>query len=227
MTPSRVQGLARTILTVCIPIILVAAPLYLLWRPAYLRYQYARPSFPASVRFDADERLRLSTTILRYTVGDATQAEMTSLLTDEGQTALLPTEAQHLVDVGIVLQGIYIVGAVALALAALSGMYLGRTSPSRLVKALRAGTFAILGFLLVVGLTALVDFDRFFTLLHGVFFDAGTWTFYYEDTLIQLYPLPLWITAITHQLILMAILAALALAMAQIVIHRTRNRASL
>lgn len=226
MTPSRVQGLARTILTLCIPIILIAAPLYLLWRPAYLRYQYARPSFPTSVRFDPAERLRLSTTILRYTVGDAAHEEMAGMQTDEGQTALLPSEAQHLVDVRIVVRGIYAAGAAALGLAVLCGIYLGRTSPSRLVKALRAGTLAIVGFLLVVGLTALVDFDRFFTLLHGVFFDPGTWTFFYEDTLIQLYPLPLWTTAIMHLLILMALLAAAALAIAQVVSQRTQSVAS-
>jgi integral membrane protein (TIGR01906 family) len=226
MTPSKAQGLARTILTLCVPIILIAAPLYLLWRPAYLRFQYSRPSFPASVRFDDAERLRLSTTILRYTVGDATREEMASMPTDEGETALLPAETQHLVDVGVVVQGIYTVGAVALVLAVMSGIYLTRTSPSRLVKALRAGTVAILGFLLVVGLAALVDFDRFFTLLHGVFFEPGTWTFYYEDTLIQLYPLPFWTTAIMHLLILMAVLAAVALAIAQIVSQHARSRAS-
>ena len=71
MTPTRVQGLARTILTLCVPIILIALPLYLLWRPAYLRYQYSRPSFPASVRFDDAERLRLSTSRQRETFRNA------------------------------------------------------------------------------------------------------------------------------------------------------------
>jgi len=59
-------------------------------------------------------------------------------------------------------------------------------------RALRAG--AILTLVLAAGLVAsiLIDFYTFFVLFHQVFFESGTWTFQFTDTLIRLYPLQLW-----------------------------------
>ena len=42
---------------------------------------------------------------------------------------------------------------------------------------------------------AAVSFDQFFTLFHALFFEGDTWIFSYEDTLIQLFPLPFWYDA--------------------------------
>ena len=79
------------------------------------------------------------------------------------------------------------------------------------------------GLLVTIGAAAAVDFDRFFTIFHGVFFEAGTWTFFYEDTLIQLYPLPFWVSAVTHLLILIAALGVLLLGLAGIIASRSRR----
>jgi len=66
----------------------------------------------------------------------------------------------------------------------------------RIGHALRRGV-AIVGVLVALVLaSSLIDFDSFFTLFHGLFFEAGTWTFYAGDTLIQLYPLPFWMNAV-------------------------------
>jgi integral membrane protein (TIGR01906 family) len=226
MTSTRVQGLARVILILCVPVILIAAPLYLLWRPSYLRLQYGLSNMPPSSRFPESERLRLSDTILRYTIGAAPLEEMANMRTDAGDTALLPTETQHLVDVAVVVHGFYVAGIVALAVAVLAGMYLIRSRPGWLAKALRTGTGLMLAFLLVIGLTALVDFDLFFTLMHGVFFKSGTWTFSYEDTLIQLYPLPFWTNAILHLLTLIGVMSLALLGLAQLLDRRVRREAS-
>ncbi|MEO0599678.1 MAG: DUF1461 domain-containing protein, partial [Chloroflexota bacterium] len=37
--------------------------------------------------------------------------------------------------------------------------------------------------------------DFFFTQFHNVFFEQGTWRFYYSDTLIRLYPERFWFEA--------------------------------
>jgi integral membrane protein (TIGR01906 family) len=226
MSSTKVQGLARAILILCVPVILIATPLFLLWRPSYLRLQYGLSGFPASSRFSDSERLRLSDTIMRYTIGDAMLEEMATIRTDAGARALLATETQHLVDVAVVVQGFYRAGAVALAVAVLAGVYLFRASAARLVSALRAGTGLTLAFLLVIGLTALVDFELFFTLMHGVFFKSGTWTFFYEDTLIQLYPLPFWTNAILHLSTLIGAMSLAFLGLAHLVDRRIRREAA-
>jgi hypothetical protein len=41
-------------------------------------------------------------------------------------------------------------------------------------------------------ITAVVNFNWFFTAFHRVFFEGDTWLFPYTDTLIQLFPLPFW-----------------------------------
>jgi len=205
---------AQVILVLCVPIVLLAVPLYALWQPAYLRYQYSRSAFPAS-RFSDAERLRLSETILRYTAGQIPLEQMAEMRTDDGTPALLPSEVEHLVDVRVVLQRFYLAGGIALALALLTGLLLAHWSPDRLAKALYGGIGITCAFILGAGAMALMDFDRFFTLFHGLFFRPGSWTFFYEDTLIQLYPLPFWITAVLHLLAGMGLLTIILLAVAR------------
>lgn len=57
-----------------------------------------------------------------------------------------------------------------------------------------AGRTLLLGAGLAV-LVGVVDFDAFFTWFHGLFFEPGTWTFPYDSLLIQVFPLPFWMTA--------------------------------
>jgi len=81
-------------------------------------------------------------------------------------------------------------------LVAIIGLSIGlRGSPetkTAMPHALRAG--AILTLALAAGLVAaiLINFYTFFILFHEVFFESGTWTFQFTDTLIRLYPLQLW-----------------------------------
>ncbi len=51
--------------------------------------------------------------------------------------------------------------------------------------------------IVLIGLVlfVLVGFNTLFTLFHQVFFQSGTWTFYWSDSLIRLFPLPLWFNA--------------------------------
>jgi integral membrane protein (TIGR01906 family) len=49
-------------------------------------------------------------------------------------------------------------------------------------------TALILGILLLV----MVSFNALFTAFHRIFFEGNTWIFLYSDTLIRLFPLPLW-----------------------------------
>ena len=50
------------------------------------------------------------------------------------------------------------------------------------------GGIATFGFLILLGLFALISFDLFFDSFHKLFFASGTWTFSMDDLLIRMFP---------------------------------------
>jgi integral membrane protein (TIGR01906 family) len=195
--PNWLLALCRIVITVAVPILIIATPLYIFVTPGYVRHEYGLKGFPPSTRFDDAERLRLSDIIVGYLRGNATLDDMATMRTDEGDIAMRPEEVQHIVDVKVVTDGFFLAHRVALALGLLAAYVLWRAS--RLVtmgEALRQGLYVIVGLLVFIVLASLVDFEVFFTRFHQIFFQAGTWVFWVDDTLIQLYPLPLWMHAV-------------------------------
>lgn len=200
--------LARLLLFAAVPILLVASPLYLFVTPSYASRAYTLPGFPPS-RFAPAERERLSDAMVNYLRGRISLQQMVDLRTDAGEPALLPSEVQHMVDVKRVMDGFFIAHAVALVVALAATLLLLPRQPVRWALAVRGGIIATGGLIAVVAVAALADFDLFFTVFHRIFFQEGTWTFHYEDTLIQLYPLPFWTRAVRDMTVAIASLAAL------------------
>ena len=99
----------------------------------------------------------------------------------------------HLDDCYALLQAIRIpllaVALLAVAATAHVGVRMGRESLGRVL--FTAGALTITVFVLL-GIAALIDFDGFFTLFHGLFFAQGTWTFWYRSLLICSLPLEFW-----------------------------------
>jgi len=188
----------QLVLALCTLIVLVATPLYVYVRPAFVEMQYRRPSFPLSERFAPAERIRLSRTLVEYLRHRASYEDMATLRTDAGDLAMLPSELSHMADVHRVMDAFFWAQALALVLLIGGGVVLvWRKRLSVLARGVRHGVVATVGLMALILISATVDFDQFFTVFHSLFFKSGTWVFYYEDTLIQLYPLPLWITAVT------------------------------
>ncbi|MHB1295689.1 MAG: lipoprotein intramolecular transacylase Lit [Anaerolineae bacterium] len=218
---------ARLALTVALPVVLLLSPLYLFVTPSFVHHEYAQNGFPPSVRFVDAERVRLSDTILHYLRGRAGLEEMAAMQTNAGETALRADEVQHLVDVRIVMDAFFVVHglALAVALAALVGLLLAGGS-NRLPGVLHQGVWLAGGLIVFVVLASFIDFDVFFTRFHQLFFSAGTWVFYETDTLIQLYPLRLWIDAVWKIGVVVALELALTLGIARLLERRALSRAS-
>ncbi len=213
--PRWAIALLSTVLVITIPIILVATPLYFYVRPGYVEAQYARPGFPPASRFNPAERIRLSEPILRYLRGQVSVEELAATRTDSGEIALLPDEVQHLVDVRQVMDGFFVAHAVACVLALAACVLLWRSAPRpQMPRLLRRGVWLALGLMGLVLVSSLLDFDAFFTRFHQIFFSEGSWVFYEEDTLIQLYPLPFWVDAVLRYTLTILAEAAAALALA-------------
>ncbi len=195
--PKWLLSIARAVLVLALPFVLLLSPLYLFVTTGFVRHEYALRSFPPSERFDTAERLRISDTILHYLRNKATLTEMSDMTTHSGEVALLPSEVQHLVDVKVVMDGMFTAHAIATVLALLAALSLW-FSPQRraLPAALRQGVYLMGGIIAFILISSFIDFDTFFTRFHQLFFQAGTWVFYETDTLIQLYPLPFWMDAV-------------------------------
>ncbi len=195
--PTWLAAIARVLLVLAMPVVLLLSPLYLFVTPAFVRHEYAQKGFPPSERFAPEERLRLSDTIVNYLRGRASREEMASMRTDRGEVALLDSEVQHLVDVKVVMDAFWRAHGIGLAVALLCLIVLW-ASPARpsVPIALRQGVWITAGLIAAIVISSFIDFDLFFTRFHEMFFSAGSWLFLETDTLIQLYPLPFWVDAV-------------------------------
>ncbi|MFH1086805.1 MAG: DUF1461 domain-containing protein [Chloroflexota bacterium] len=215
--PTWVVSAARVLVIVAVPILLVATPLYIFVNPGFVHHEYGRAGFPPSIRFGDAERRRISNVIVNYLRDRATVSDMAAARSASGEIALRDEEVQHLVDVRGVTDGFFIAHQVALVLGLAAALALWfSTGRARLPGALRRGVWLAGGLIVFVLLFSLVDFDLFFTRFHQVFFSAGSWLFYEDDTLIQLYPLPLWIDAVLKVGATVLALAAAVLGLATI-----------
>ena len=192
------ESAIRALLTLVTAIILVVSPLYLYVTSAFVELQYRLPYVASSARFELPERERLSDTLIAYLRHSASEQDMATLLTDADQIAMRPSEVSHMVDVRQVMDGFYLTHIVALIVLAVLVLLAIRSKALRaLAQGLASGVWVTLGLMATILVAVVIDFDAFFTVFHQMFFNADTWLFYLEDTLIQLYPLGFWIGAVT------------------------------
>ena len=192
-----IDRFARFLLVIGMPLALVLAPMYLFVTPGFVRHEYAQRGFPASIRFDPSERLAISDAAVAYLRGRIGREDLAAVRTASGEIALNTREIDHLVDVRVVMEALFLAQRVAAGAVAVPGVYLWRRGQRYgLSRGLRHGVIATGALIAGTVGYAVLDFDAFFTAFHGLFFREGTWTFSYTDTLIQLYPLPLWMDAV-------------------------------
>ena len=197
MVPDWLVPIARTLLSMSVALVLLVSPLFLLFTPTFVRYEYAGQGFPSATRFDDAERLRISDAIMAYVRGRLSREELARVSTAEGAPALREREVDHLYDVKRVLDGFILSYAAAWAIGAVSWWLLWRAHRSEgIVRSLQQGVWVIVGLMVLIVASSAIDFNVFFTRFHEMFFSADSWTFYLEDTLIQLYPLPFWVDTV-------------------------------
>lgn len=188
--------LARVLVMICLPLTLVLVSVDIIATNAYIRHEYGLREFPSSELYPPEARLRLAEATMHY-LRSSEDADYLRELEYSGEPVYNQREVQHLVDVKAVMDGVFLAEKAAIAILGAALIYLAGARKDR-VAALRSaviGCSLLWGSALVLGATALVSFDWFFTQFHRVFFKDGTWTFYVTDTLIQLFPLRFWMDA--------------------------------
>ncbi|MBM4429021.1 MAG: TIGR01906 family membrane protein [Chloroflexi bacterium] len=194
--PRALDAIARAVLLICTPPVLLLANLYLLATPAFVRYEYNKPGFPPADLYDSRERLLLAEATVHY-MRSSKGTDYLMQLQSRGLPVYNSREIIHLADAKRVMNAALGVHSICLILCLLALVY-AHGHPKRWYHAWRAISWAGL-FLFVllasIGLLAYVNFNLFFTTFHRLLFTGDSWLFPFSDTLIQLFPLPFWMDA--------------------------------
>lgn len=184
----------RLVIILAIPIILTIGMARVLTAPWFIRWEYGKPGFPDDpLGLPVAARWDLARETVRYLNVPDGLAALKSLTLPDGQPAYNARELSHLVDVKQVYAKLTIAAAgCLLGLIGAIWWLTRRGHRCEVWRGLFYGGSLTLGILFVFGFWMLTSFQQFFERFHDLFFAPGTWTFSYSDTLIRLFPLPLW-----------------------------------
>lgn len=196
--PRALPHLVMVFFTVAVPVLLVLLSVRLVMTPLFLQLEYNRPGFPVDVYgFTTADRLRYGPLAVDYLLNGEGIDYLGDLAFADGAPLFNARELRHMEDVKVVTRAAYFVllygGLGALILGALlSRLPWGRAA---LWRGLFNGAVLTLALVAAIVFFAVAAWDFFFTAFHQIFFEAGTWTFAYSDTLIRLFPEQLWFDA--------------------------------
>ncbi|MBN1954472.1 MAG: TIGR01906 family membrane protein [Anaerolineae bacterium] len=193
--PQAWPKLLQAVVVLAMPLALLAASLRLTTGHWLVDWEYGRPGFPPDpYGLATEERIRLAEVCVDYLVTAAGIELLAELELAGGQPAFNARELQHMIDVKRVLWGLLGAGLAAAVLVSGGTALLARhpATRARAPAALWRGSLLSIGLLVAVGGFMLLQWDAFFVRFHELFFPPGTWTFFYSDTLIRLYPVRFW-----------------------------------
>ncbi|PID85180.1 MAG: TIGR01906 family membrane protein [Chloroflexi bacterium] len=201
MNKTKLATLIRWLVVIATPFLLTTLMVRVLiaWQsPSYPAWEYERIP-PDRYGFSPAERLELAEATLDYLQRDQPAADVIYLLEDlrlPGTDAPVynPAEIGHMLDVKIVADAFKTAMWVLLVMVVGGLTFLFAQSEIRLqgAKALWQGGVLTVTAVILVIVFMLIGWGLFFTLFHNLFFDPGTWTFAYSDSLIRLFPEQFW-----------------------------------
>lgn len=201
--PKIISWLMQIFLVMIIPALLVIGSARLVMSPFFLKMEYTRAGFPEdSYGFTTEDRLEYGPMGILYILNNEPLEYLGDLILegdlcyprqDEPCSAFNSSELSHMEDVQVVALGVFNFGLIAGIAAIVVGFILWRfVSIEALRSAMMQGSFLTLGLIVTIIALAITAWDTFFGGFHSIFFEDGTWQFYYSDTLIRLYPQQFW-----------------------------------
>ena len=185
----------QILLTLALPVFLIAANIRVSTSNWFVRWEYGKASFPPDpYGLSASQRTYLAEICVAYLATDAPISLLANLRLPGGESAFNTRELRHMEDVQFVFSRVIAAGiaagtALVIGLLALSRFkHTRRRAPAVLLR----GSLVTLGLLVATGGFMLVNWWNFFTAFHLVFFEGDTWLFYFSDTLIRLFPTMFW-----------------------------------
>ena len=159
-----------------------------------MNLEYNRTGFPPDpYGFTTEERLVFGNQTRRYLITGMSLDGLREIKFENGEPIYIERELHHLLDVKIVLIGLFRLFSVLVGFLLLTGFYsVKKQRWERFKEALSRGgwlTAFLLGLIIVLSITS---FQSLFVYFHLVFFEGNSWLFKYSDTLIRLFPIQFW-----------------------------------
>jgi integral membrane protein (TIGR01906 family) len=196
------------LIALLLPVVIVLSVVRLVINPWYLVFEYHTPGFPADpYGFTLEDRLKYGTLAVDYLINSADISFLGDLRFPPGQEAPQPScqymtdcthlynerELEHMLDVKNVVQASMRVLEISALLLVLFLLWAWRGKwMKEYLKGLQRGGVLTLVFIGAIILFVLVAFNYLFVIFHEIFFRAGSWMFFYSDTLIRLFPERFW-----------------------------------
>jgi integral membrane protein (TIGR01906 family) len=193
-TPSITQSLISWTVSILVPIILLLTSIRIILIPGIIGLEYRMPGFPADqYGFTPQERVYWSRFAVDYLLNGQEISFLGDLKFEDGSPLFNERELDHMVDVQRVVSLAMTVWKFALDSLILLGIVslVGNLQQSFREGLRRGGwmtLYLIFGILVFVSLA----FGMLFVAFHNIFFEPGTWTFLWTDTLIRLFPERFW-----------------------------------
>jgi integral membrane protein (TIGR01906 family) len=191
---SSSSNLLSWLVIILVPVILVLSGVRLMMSGVFLKIEYNLPGFPADrYGFTTADRMYWAEIAVDYLLNPAGIEFLADLRFEDGSPVYNERELKHMVDVKNVVNA-----AMSVWLISLGGLLLLTVwaRNRQWVEAYKAGlrrggwlTVILVGLIIFF---VLISFGVFFVAFHNVFFEPGTWVFYYSDTLIRLFPERFW-----------------------------------
>jgi integral membrane protein (TIGR01906 family) len=192
------------------PFVIVAVAILLFLNPVWFSFDQDRSGVDRLTGFTSAEVHAATNAIL----SDLVFGPPTFDMQVNGRAVLDPRERSHMADVATVFHQLGIVALAALVV--LVAVALWSRGRWWFWRAVGAAAAAVVVAVVVVGVAFGLFFDQTFTLLHELFFPAGSWTFDPgSERLVQLFPEQLW-----TETVMAVVVAVLVLSVAVVVVAR-------
>ncbi len=220
MRLSPVQNGFSWLVALLVPVVLVLSIVRLLLTPAFLRFEYSLPNFPPdSYGFSQQDRLYWAQFAVDYLLNSDNISYLSDLHFDNGQPLYNARELSHMIDVKVTVKAalrVWVVSMLLLAGLGIAAWFTGWWDT--FLIGIRRGSWLTVFALATIVLLVLLSFGMLFVTFHNIFFQPGTWTFQYSDTLIRLFPERFWRDIFMY-------VGGLSVGIALIVIYLLRNKA--
>lgn len=182
------------LITLMVPFAVILTAVRLLLTPVWVNIEYRMPGFPEDrFGFTFEERVKWASVSLDYLLNDEGIDFFNDQRFEDGVRIYEERELQHLVDVKVVIEGAILIWYISLLFLVVIGLLSAWGNFGEVYRrGIQRGAYLTIGFVLTVILFVVAAFGVFFVYFHEIFFDPGTWTFSYADTLIRLFPERFW-----------------------------------
>lgn len=198
------KSIGKWALALITPIFILISIARLLISPAFVQLEYRMPGFPEdNYGMTQEERMEFAPYAVKYLMNREGIDYLADLEFKGGSKLFNERELSHMIDVKALVQvGIRVWIGLAASIIMIWLLAWKNNILDWFKQSISFSGLFTSSFLILISLLGLLNFDALFTSFHRIFFEDGTWLFYYTDTLIRLFPIRFWQDVVIAELIL-------------------------